>query len=408
MARWILPSTLNTLREEANPMMSHSATRLHALRADRVLPSCFRKANGLAAAALALALATPSLCSAQTLSLGNAGGFGLFGAYNAGAAANIGGVLNVSGGVGLDANSSLMLGTGSAIQGAFDQSSTAQYWGPTPGGGVTTGSAINTLLAQGSASAFSAASTAASWSGNTSFNSQNDSVTLTQQENVVTVNSSTNSGLLTLPSAYSNNTTYLYINGNGTSNQQVVFNITGNLWWNNVDVVLNNISASNVFFNFVSGDVNIVGGTISGSILDMMNGTSNGNQGTNTTNMSLDGVVINGSVVTDGFVDMGNAVITPEMPTGLMAGLASLLVAASAGVSRLRRRRTTPPSALPNAWHDARSVVSADRDSFSLFQASRGRLRTPSRGIAYLSENISDRLTAMSSRAGLPCGNDRQ
>ncbi len=303
----------------------------------------FRRAHGVAVAlGLALALAAPSLCSAQTLSLGSAGGFGLFGAYNAdtgSSATLIGGPVNIIGNVGLDAGSSLS-GTTSISGALYMNSDPTSYTGSgTPGGGTFTGAGVDTSLSQASQTAINAATTAASWTGSSGANQltvSNNSVTLSAAnsgQNVVTVNASNNAGLLNL-----NNTTLTI---NGSANEQVVFNFTGprTTTWTNVNIVLQGIGANNVFFNFIGGNVGIVGGKINGNLLDVVNGTS----------MSLDGgVLINGSVISDGFVNMGNAVITPELPTILMAGLAGLLVVVPAGFRRLRRRRAIP-SALSNA-----------------------------------------------------------
>jgi hypothetical protein len=346
-----LTLVVDSLREEANPMMSQGAASLDPALNDRLLSGRFRKAYGLAlAAALVLALAAPSPCWAQTLSLGNAGDFGLFGAYNAntgGSATLIGGPASVYGSVGLDAGSSFS-GTTSITGSVYINNDPSPSVGPasysgsgTPGGGIVTGGATNTFLSQGSQAAIQAATTAESWTNSSSANQltvSNNSVYLSSAhsgQNVVTVNyaTNTNTSLLTL----SNVTLNIY----GSANEQVVFNFTGShtVTWTNVTVALYGISAGNVFFNFIGGNVGIVGGAINGNILDVVNGTS----------MSLDnGVVVNGSVVSDGFVDMGNAVITtPEMPTVLTAGLATLLVAVPAGFSRLRRRRGTA-STLPN------------------------------------------------------------
>jgi hypothetical protein len=195
------------------------------------------------------------------------------------------------------------------------------------------GGAINSFLSQGSQQAISTANTAASWTNSSNANQltvTNNSVTLSSVnsgQNVVTVNTTTNSGLMNLYN--------VPLNIYGGAGEQVVFNFTGSrtVTWTNVNVVLHGISANNVFFNFIGGNAGIVGGTINGNVLDLVKGTS----------LILgQGVVINGSVVSDGFVGMGNAVITPEMPTILMGGLAALLVAVPAGISRLRRRPTTP------------------------------------------------------------------
>ncbi len=324
-------------------MIFANAGAIHPSRRSPVLFGRFRAAHGLTAAmGLALVLAAPSFCSAQTLNLGGAGDFGLFGVYdaNVGSATLIGGPANIVGSVGLDAGSSLS-GTTSITDTLYlnnDPSpavGAASYTGSgTPGGGVVTGAQINTALGQASLQAINVATTAASWTNSSSANQltvSNNLVTLSSLnsgQNVVTVNTTTNAGLLSM----SNGTLTI----NGTAGEQVVFNFTGphTTTWTNINVVLTGgITAQNVFFNFIGGSAGIVGGTINGNILDVVNGTS----------MSLDnGVVINGSVISDGFVDMGNAMITPELPTIVMAGLASLLVVIPAGFSRLRRRLTAP------------------------------------------------------------------
>jgi hypothetical protein len=276
------------------------------------------------------------MCSAQTLSLGSAGGFGLFGVnnVNTGSSATlIGGPVGVIGNVGLDAGSSLS-GTTSISGALYMNSDPTAYTGSgTPGGGIFTGANVDTSLAQASQAAINAATTAASWTGSSGANQltvSNNLVTLgaaNSGQNVVTVNASNNAGLLNMKNAT--------LTISGSRNEQVVFNFTGpkTTTWTNVNIVLQGIGANNVFFNFIGGNVGIVGGTIKGNILDVINGTS----------MSLDGgVLIGGSVISDGFVDMGNAVITPELPTIMMAGLASLLVVVPAGFRRLRRRRATP------------------------------------------------------------------
>ncbi len=293
--------------------------------------------------ALALALASPPICSAQTLSLGSAGQFNLFGAYNAATGASgdfNGGPAMIIGGVGLDANS--YLGGSTTIMGAvYESQSGATYAGSgTPGGGIVTGAGPNSFLSQGSQTAINTATTAAGLSNNASVTDPNGTSYQVAAGSsysgsgpiVVAVNSSTNSSLLNL-----SNTT---ITINGTSTEQFVFNFSGRTTLTNVNVVLSGgVQASNVFFNFVTGNVGINGGTINGNILNLVNGTS----------MSLDqGVVVNGSVVSDGFIDMGNATLVPELPTVMMAGLACLLVVSHGGFNQLRRRSATP-SAFPHS-----------------------------------------------------------
>jgi hypothetical protein len=53
--------------------------------------------------------------------------------------------------------------------------------------------------------------------------------------------------------------------------------------------------------------------------------------------MSIDNSTINGAVVSDGFADLANSVITPELPTIMVAGMAALLLLGKISLDCWRR-----------------------------------------------------------------------
>ena len=290
----------------------------------------------MAAVAMAVALGAPSPCSAQTLNLGQAGADGFFAVANTNTG---GGDFNFSnstdlGGAMLGAGT--YLGGSGTIVGSLSSDPTAQYSGVN----VLGGTSVNSGLAGLGQTAINVANTAAGWStsgANVLSNQGNgnsyvfNGSSSNSGNNVITINSTTNSGLLNLNSG--NYTITL----NGTSNEQFVFNITGRTTWTNVHVILNGVSASNVFYNFISGNDGINNSTLWGTVLNVINGTS----------MSIDNSTIAGAVVSDGFVDLANSTIAPELPTIMMAGIACLFLLGKAGLDC--RRRLTARTACPQA-----------------------------------------------------------
>lgn len=286
----------------------------------------------MAVVAMAVALAAPSLCSAQTLNLGQAGNDGFFAVANSNTG---GGDFNFSNSTDLG-GAALGAGTYLSGQGTIVGSLSAD---PTATFNVNQGpSSINVLGSVSSNSglgglgqtAINVANTAAGW------NSSNANVLSNQGNgnNYVFNGSSSNSGnnVINIGSL-----TGATITLNGTSTEQFVFNFTGRTTLTDVTVILHGVSLSNVFYNFISGNVGINSSNLSGNVLDVINGTS----------MSIDNSVINGSVVSDGFVDMANSTIAPELPTIMMAAIACLVLSGKAGLDC--RRRLTARTASPQA-----------------------------------------------------------
>jgi hypothetical protein len=191
----------------------------------------------------------------------------------------------------------------------------------------------NSNLAGAGQTAMNVANTAAGWNAfnanaltvGSGPNYQLTGSTNHSGDNVININSFTNSAFLNLSNAT--------ITLNGTSAEQFVFNFTGRTTWNNVHVILNGVSVGNVFYNFISGNVGINSGSnLSGTVLNLVNGTS----------MSIDNSTIQGAVVSDGFVDMANSVIAPELPTIMMPAIACLFLLGKIGFD-CRRRLTASP-----------------------------------------------------------------
>jgi hypothetical protein len=284
--------------------------------------------------ALALALVSPSPCSAQTLNLGTAGNDGFFAVYNSSTGAA--GDFNFSnstdlGGAALGAYTSL--GGSGTIVGSLSADPTASYV-VNQGGplalNVLGSISSNSGLGAAGQTAINVATTAAGW------NSSN--------ANVLTNQGSANSYVFNGSSSNSGNNvinigslTGATITLNGTSTEQFVFNFTGRTTLTGVNVILNGVSVSNVFYNFISGNVGINSSNLSGTVLNVINGTS----------MSIDNSVIKGAVVSDGFVDMANSTIAPELPTIMMAGIACLFLLGKAGLDyrrKLTARTASPPA----------------------------------------------------------------
>jgi len=291
----------------------------------RSLPSC----GLIAIVALAVALAAPSPCLGQTqLTLGQAATFDLFVTGPAGSVYTANSVID--GNVGLGANSSYG-GSSTPIGGLVYQDNTTNVsyssTGPVAGGAPVIGS-----LAQASADALSAASHASTWGTTTNANVLS---TFSGSGNLQVNGSTANNGLNVVNFA---NTASIGANGvnttitiNGTSTEQFVFNFAKGVTLTETTIVLNGVSAQNVFFNIEGGSFSAIGAsTINGNILNLSGGP-----------MSIDNDVVNGAVISAGFVDMANSVIAPELPTIMMAGLAGLLVLGSAGLNQLRQRKLT-------------------------------------------------------------------
>jgi hypothetical protein len=285
---------------------------------------------------LALVVAAPSHCSAQTISLGQAANYDVFGAYNS--STNVAGVFysypasTVDGNVGLASNgilSSTMGGAFNVLGTAFAQNSASQYGASgTPGGGIVTGA----NLTQANSDALKAYSTAAGW---TSANS--NVLSLSQNGNnysVTGLSSNNGQNLINLTSSLGNasGSFTLTISGPG----QFLFNLGTGVSLTDVKVVLNGVNQSNVFFNNAGGFAAFGGSDISGTVLNMNGGF-----------MSLDSDMIHGSVVSNGAIDMGSTVIAPELPTITMAAAACLLLVGSTLRVRMRQRVSKNASPQP-------------------------------------------------------------
>jgi hypothetical protein len=278
-------------------------------------------------AAMAFIHMTSSQSCAQTLNLGAAGGFELFAAYNS--STDDSGTFKSSptstifGHVGLGADGAL--GGSFAIGGNVYQESTAHN---TTSG---TPSPIVTDLSAASQAAVNAAQTAGSW------NVLNSNVlTMALSGNNYQVNGSSDFSGRNVINLASNSGGIGSTDGhytltiNGTASEQFVFNVGKNDDFTNVSVVLTGgVTGNNVFFNMVGGSNAFIASDITGTILNM-----------NGKGISLDsGTYIHGAVISDGFVDMGNVIVAPELPTVVMASLAGLVVFGSAGIRRLRKRK---------------------------------------------------------------------
>jgi hypothetical protein len=281
-------------------------------------------------AVVSLVASAPSSTFAQTLNLGQAGNDGLFAVYNSNTG---GGDFNFSNSVdvgGATLGASSYIGGSGTIVGNLIADPTAANGGVTVLG--TSNYNLGTYIAGLGQTAINTATTAQSWStsganvlsptvsgNNYTFSGSSSN----SGNNVITINGTTNAGLLNLNTAGSSYTITL----TGTSTEQFVFNITGRLTWTNVTVILNGVSASNVFYNFISGNDGINSSNLSGTVMNVINGTS----------MSIDNSVINGAVVSDGFVDLSNSVIAPELPTIMMAGITCLFLLGKVGLDCRRR-----------------------------------------------------------------------
>jgi hypothetical protein len=286
--------------------------------------------------ALSAAFMAPSQGFAQ-ISLGAAGGYDIFEAYNGpGMTGNVyASSSTIFGNVGLSANTSYS-GYATSIGGTVYEDNAANVsYNPSGPVGGNNGVPVIGSLAQASADALSASKAAAAWGTTTSANVLS---TFSGVGNFQVNGSMANGGRNVVNFANfasigggSGNTT---ITINGTSNEQFVFNFANGGTLTQTTIILNGVSENNVFFNIVGGSFSAIGGsTINGMILNMGGG-----------GMSIDNDFISGEVVTNGFVDMAGSVIAPEMPTIMMAGLAGLLVFGHAGLNRLRSRRQVRPA----------------------------------------------------------------
>ena len=268
----------------------------------------------------------PLPCSAQTLSLGQAGNYDAFGAYNS--STNNAGIFysfssTADGSVGLASNGALLNGS-------------------------TTGLNVGgTVFLQGH-SAFNNGTAGLIVTGANLTQANNDvqlpirrpQIGTPQISNILSMSQSGNNYSVNGLSSHSgqniiNITGALGGSGNYTLNisgsGQFLFNLSAGASLTDFTVVLNGVSASNVFFNTTGNGVGIGGSTIYGNILNMNGGS-----------MSLDSDVIHGFVVSDGFIDMAGTTIAPELPTIMMAGIACLFLLGKVGLDC----RASPPPVL--------------------------------------------------------------
>lgn len=266
---------------------------------------------------------------AQTLNLGNAGSDGFFAVANSNTG---GGDFNFSNTVdegGATLGAGTFLGGSGTIVGNLIADPSATNTGVNVLGTSGSSPSLGTYIAGLGVTATTVANTAAGWSSSganvltptlSGSNYQFTGSSSNSGDNVINVNSST--GLLALTNAT--------ITLSATSpNEQFVFNITGRMSWTNVTVVLNGVSSNNVFYNVISGNIGINSGSnLSGVILNVISGSG----------MSIDNSIVNGAIVSDGFVDMANSVIAPELPTAAMAGFVSIAVLGHAVFAQKRRR----------------------------------------------------------------------
>jgi hypothetical protein len=290
----------------------------------------FPKISGFVAIlALVLALGSPSPCSAQTLSLGQAGNYDAFGAYNSStnaAATFYSFSSSTDGNVGLASNGASLNGltTGLNVGGTVFLQGNSAFNNGTAGLVVT-----GANLTQANNDALAANHTASSWNA-----SNSNILSMSQSGNnysVTGLSSHSGQNIINITGALGGSGNYtLNISGSG----QFLFNLSAGASLTDFTVVLNGVSASNVFFNTKGNGVGIGGSTIYGNILNMNGGS-----------MSLDSDVIHGSVVSDGFIDMAGTIIAPELPTIMMAGIACLFLLGKVGLDC--RRKLTARTASP-------------------------------------------------------------
>jgi len=256
---------------------------------------------------LGLAWIAPSNVSAQTLSLGQAGQYGIF------EVAGDSGHLSVT-----NATINGNVGLGSLTTDRFTNSS-------------ITGSVSNLATgAQANADAINASRTAAllattgSMSGN-QIHLTNGSVTFTGKsgQNVVD-----------LKGINLTNSTFTI---NGTSTERFIFNVSGSSSITNSQIALSGgVTANDVIFNF-SGTghaVSLTNSRVNGTFLDLKGSISATNGSTNGAFISEASVSITGDPLTG----KPFTVAAPELPTIMMAGLACLIVLGMGGLNRFRQR----------------------------------------------------------------------
>lgn len=133
----------------------------------------------------------------------------------------------------------------------------------------------------------------------------------------------------------------LTIDGNST--QTFIINVSQGITLNSSSITLEGgISADKVLFN-VGGSITTNGSTtLNGTFLDVNNGiTLNGSTSVHGSLVAGGAITSNGSTSVNASIFEGATVSTaPELPTSTMAGLALLLVVGKIGFDRLRRCRT--------------------------------------------------------------------
>jgi len=261
---------------------------------------------------LALVIAGPSLCSAQTtLTLGSAAESNNLGVF-AGA-----GSFNNSG--------SLAIYSGSSY-GNFGLGSGASF--------TNTGSAaFNHEYTGVSASALSSASSVA--------NSLTQNGTFSNN----TISGSGSLVVYDLSSINLSGSQKLTIQGN--SSQTFIINVTGSggikLSGSASIALSGGVTRNHVLFNIVGGAVSFSGaGTVNGTFLDVSHGITN--SGSTVVNGSLvgqDGVTNTGSLTINAGIFNADPIIAtaPELPTIAISGIAFLLLIGKTGFDRMRRRR---------------------------------------------------------------------
>jgi hypothetical protein len=285
----------------------------------------------VAVAALALAFSAPAHCYAQSsLSLGAAGGYGLLDVSG-----NVTGALStVDGNVGVggagNASVTQLTTLGTVI---LDTNYSASYTG-----------SYGSEVSQSLTAAANAVSLLSSQINGIVGSGTIPSNTLTLQQigsgnnyTLAGAPSSTEVNVINLGNQFNGTANYT-LTITGTSNEQFLFNIASSSDVSNLTVILNGVVGSNVFWN-VGAFSSITTSELFGNVLTLT--------GTNTA-VSLDSDVIVGSVVSnDSLLDMSGTVVSPELPTISMAGVAGLLVVVKSVHSR-RRRRLAKVASLSN------------------------------------------------------------
>ena len=322
----------NSTPKEASAMATHSTT---SQGLPGRLPLCawrFSSSGGfLAAAGIAVALGLPSRSSGQTtISLGQAGNYGLFEVSNGSPFGKVTDVSStITGNVALGASTSLTA-TGAAISGSIYEDSNASFNNVLQSSIVTGGITKNFSLATATNNANQASAAATALSHGSS----------TARSNHSGLNYTLTGGSTTSPNVY-NSSSALNLTGanftiHGSSNQQFVLNLASGLSLTGVTINLTGgVTAQNVIFNIIGGNVSMTGTSFAGSILDLNKNSQFSLTGDTIREASLPAVISHSSARTllagSSSGGVARLLVAPESPTIMMAAVACLLALGTSG-----------------------------------------------------------------------------